>query len=106
MFNHEEMMKHQAKRKQEKAEMFMKLVKDDMMKESDEEIARMYTRDKSLAFFKLCKMKSGKFNIIDKNTSETYFSSYNLKEAKVEFINMHSISDGVGAKIFDAASNI
>lgn len=82
-------------------------IRDAFMKETPEEVSRIYTRDKNNSSMKLCKMKSGNFSILNRNTDEVLFTCSDLHEAKVEFIVMQSITDGgMGSKIFEKAMNL
>ena len=67
-------------------------------------IIKIYKNNSSM---KLCKMKSGNFSILNRNTDEVLFTCSDLHEAKVEFIVIQSITDGgMGSKIFEKAMNL
>jgi hypothetical protein len=101
MFN-----KVNEQRKQQKSETFLKYLRQNFMDDTDENISKLYTRDKNIGPYKLCKMKSGVFSILDRETEKVIFSSYNLKEAKVEFIVFQSLTTEMGANIFNKATNL
>ena len=111
MFDVNEMMRmaseHREQKQKRNAEAFLKYTRDAFMKETPEEVSRIYTRDKNNSLMKLCKMKSGNFSILNRNTDEVLFTCSDLHEAKVEFIVMQSITDGgMGSKIFEKAMNL
>jgi hypothetical protein len=102
----DKMFQMNEQRKQQKSETFLKYLRQNFMNDTDENISKLYTRDKNTGPYKLCKMKSGVFSIIDRETESVIFSSYNLKEAKVEFIVFQSLTTEMGANIFNKASNL
>ena len=110
MFNDEnfidDIMKMGEQRKRQKGAAFIGMLREQFMRDTEENISKLYTRDKGDATFKLCKMKSGYFSIIDNVTKETLFSSYNLHESKVEFILKQSLASDMGANIFNKASGL
>lgn len=100
----EELMRMNEDRKASKLGAFVEMQREVIRKWSDEEVASIYTRDKDKSMFKLCKMRSGAYSVLNRRTEEVVFSSSNVKEAKIEHIIMTSATDGgVGSSIFDKA---
>ena len=104
MFDINDLLKMGEERKKAKGEAFLETIRKQFLDDSEENVSMIYSRDKHTATFKLCKMKSGCFSIIDKGNSKTLFSCDNLHEAKVEFITMQSLTTDIGARIFEAAT--
>lgn len=106
MFNFDDILKAKQEQGKQKTEMFMNLLRKDMLEYTEEKVSEIYSRDKHKSLFGLFKMKSGNFNILDTDKN-ILFQSKNLHEAKVEFIIMSSATDGgMGSKIFEKACGL